>query len=216
MPAVKRATRLPRSRVGEGLRVGLLGGSFNPAHDGHLIISEIALKRLKLDEVWWLVSPQNPLKSTDDMAPLKVRLRDAKRLTKGRRIRPTDIEVTLGTRYTVDTLAALKARFPKTRFVWLMGADNLVEISRWRRWRAIFRGVAIAVLARPSYSLRALQSRAARRFRRARLRPILATWLPSRNPPAWVFLRTPRSAVSATRLRAERAAARPASRSSKS
>ena len=197
-----------------GRRVGLLGGSFNPAHDGHRLISEIALERLKLDEVWWLVSPQNPLKSTTDMAPLSVRLRDARKLVKGTRIRPTDLETRLGTRYTIDTLAALKARCPQTRFVWLMGADNLIEISRWRRWRSIFRSVAIAVLARPSYSLRALQCRAARRFKKARVRPVLAKSLSSRMPPAWVFLKTPRSALSATRLRAERARSRrPAGRS---
>ena len=135
-------------------RIGLLGGSFNPAHRGHLHLSLTALQRLDLDEVWWLVSPQNPLKPVAGMAPFAARLDQARQVAAGhKRIRVTDLENRLGgSHYTADTLKALRRRFPRLRFVWLMGGDNLVQIRHWERWAEIFRTVPIAVFDRPSYS----------------------------------------------------------------
>jgi len=187
-------------------RVGLLGGSFNPAHGGHLHISLEALKRLDLDEVWWLVSPQNPLKSANGMAPLAERLATARDVARHPRIKVTDIEARLGTTFTADTLAALRRLFPKTRFVWLMGADNLLQIPRWERWENIFRLVPIAVFARPSYSLRSLSGLAARRFARRRVPPQRARKLAETDPPAWVFLPIRLDARSATDIRSRRGA----------
>ena len=185
-------------------RIGLLGGSFNPAHSGHLHISRAALKRLGLDELWWLVSPQNPLKPEAGMAPLAERLETARAMAVDANIQVTDIEHELGTRYTADTLRALGKRFPEVRFVWLMGADILLQIPRWRQWRAIFRMVPIAVFPRPSYSFKALSGRAARRFAGARVPASRAGTLASMRPPAWVFLHIPPSAASAQRIRAQR------------
>jgi nicotinate-nucleotide adenylyltransferase len=187
-------------------RIGLLGGSFNPAHDGHRHVSLLALHRLELDEVWWLVSPQNPLKPIAGMAPFAGRLAEARRVANHPRIHVTDIEADLGTAYTADTLPKLLRRFPGVRFVWLMGADNLVQIDRWRDWRTIFGTLAIAVFDRPHYSLRALACKAARRFRRARLKESQAGALADVPPPAWVFLRTRLNATSATAIRARRGA----------
>lgn len=182
--------------------MGLLGGSFNPAHQGHLYISELALDRLDLDEVWWLVSPQNPLKPAAGMASFAERLQSARSIGGHPKIRVSDIERSLGTRYTIDTLRALKIRYPEVRFVWLMGADNLLQMPRWQGWRAIFRAVPIAVFARPSYSLRARSGRAARQFRRHRVPAFKASGLPDMRPPAWVFLRHPPHGESASRIRA--------------
>lgn len=183
-------------------RVGLLGGSFNPAHAGHLHISAQALERLRLDEIWWLVSPHNPLKPAAGMAPFADRVAMARRLAHDPRIRVSDAEQRLGTRFTVDSVRALKAHHPDYAFVWIMGADNLVQIPHWKSWRTLFRTVAIAVFARPTYAFRALSSRAARRFRTARTPQVLAGTLADRPPPAWVFVRGPMSPVSATRIRA--------------
>jgi nicotinate-nucleotide adenylyltransferase len=169
-------------------RVGLLGGSFNPAHEGHRHISLEALKRLHLDEVWWLVSPQNPLKPGDSMAPFPIRLAAARQTAKSPHIRVLDLEARLGTRYTVDTVTAICRYFPRTRFVWLMGADNLKQIRRWRRWREIFRRLPIAVLNRPTYSLAALSDLAAQAFARHRVPPGAARGLAELAPPAWTFL----------------------------
>jgi Nicotinic acid mononucleotide adenylyltransferase len=169
-------------------RIGILGGSFNPAHEGHRHISIRALHELKLDEVWWMVAPQNPLKPRGGMAPFASRLKEARRLARHRRIKVTGIEKKLGTFWTADTLKELKVRRPEIRFVWLMGADNLIEIPRWRNWTAIFEAVPIAVFARPSYSLRALKARAARRFKERRIRRQEAGTLAELPPPAWVFI----------------------------
>lgn len=183
-------------------KIGLLGGSFNPAHEGHLHISNLALDSLGLDELWWLVSPQNPLKSTDEMAPLKQRMAGAKAVAKvDERIRATDIEEKMKTRYTVDTLAALQAEYPGTAFVWIIGADNLRQMPRWKGWRDIFRRVPIAVFPRAPYSLRAQNGRAARRFYSARIPAAKASELVDMSPPAWVFLRAPLHGQSATRIR---------------
>ena len=183
-------------------RVGLLGGSFNPAHDGHLFVSRQAMKRLDLDAVWWLVSPQNPLKSAAGMAPLEQRMDRAMAVARDPRVGVTDIENDLGTFYTIDTLTRLTDMFPATRFVWLMGADNLAGMDRWRGWQDIFRLVPIAVFDRPTYSLKASAARAARRFERARVPANKAHRLAWMKPPAWVFLRTGWNPRSSTRLRA--------------
>ncbi len=192
--------RLP----GRGRRIGLLGGSFNPAHAGHLHISREALKRLNLDEVWWLVSPQNPLKARQGMARLQTRLSGAKTVAKDPRIRVTALEAYLGTQYTVASLEQILLRFPGRRFVWLMGADNLIQVSRWQNWQEIFHQLPIAVLARPSYSIRASTSKAAVRFRSRRLSGLQARDLALWSTPAWALLRIRLSKLSATRLRQAR------------
>lgn len=182
-------------------RIGLLGGSFNPAHIGHLHISLQAIERLGLDQVWWLVTPQNPLKPEKGMAPFADRLKNARAIARGRKLWVAGIEQELGTQYTADTVRALKARFPKYRFVWIMGADNLIDVSSWNDWTAIFDAVPVAVFARPAYSFKALVSAAARRFAPHRLNENRADQLVEKKPPAWVFLHIPLSVVSATRIR---------------
>lgn len=183
-------------------RVGLLGGSFNPAHEGHLHISRLALSRLGLHEVWWLVSPQNPLKPVHGMAPLPIRLADARQLARGAPIWASDLEAVLGTRYTTDTLSALAAAFPHTRFVWLMGADLMIQLPRWKRWRCIFETLPVAVFDRDSYSAQALSGEAAKAFERNRVASAQAVRLPLMRPPAWTFFETPVLPVSATEIRA--------------
>lgn len=191
----------------------MLGGSFNPAHGGHRHVSELALRKLDLDEVWWLVSPQNPLKPQNGMAPFAERLASAIAAANHPRIKVTDLEARLGTRYTADTITALKRRFPRTRFVWLMGADNLSQIRHWERWRDIFRAVPIAVFARPTYCLRALSDLAARRFAHRRVRPVSARDLADLAPPAWVFFHSRLDTRSATQIRSRLAAVRGRKRS---
>ncbi|MGE5537684.1 MAG: nicotinate-nucleotide adenylyltransferase [Gemmatimonas sp.] len=186
------------------LRIGILGGSFNPAHEGHRHISLLALKHLALDELWWLVSPQNPLKSTADMASFAERFAGAKDMARHPRIRVTDLELRLGSRYTADTLRTIVRRFPRTHFVWIMGADNLRQISHWRDWTLIFRTVPIAVFDREPYSWGALASHAARRFRQYRWHQSHAAQLALATAPAWVFFHCRRHPASATAIRAGR------------
>lgn len=196
-PLAKSHRKNPR-----GLTVGLLGGSFNPAHDGHRHISNLAIKRLGLDQVWWLVSPQNPLKPAKGMASFDQRFAEAAKLTaKDANILVSDIECRLNCRHTVDTLKRMAKRYPGTRFVWLMGADNLIQISRWKDWTQIFETVSIAVFARPSYSIRAMASQAARRFADKRIPAFQLRGLAKRKPPAWVFLWTKLHAASSTEIR---------------
>ena len=185
--------------LGRRPRIGLLGGSFNPAHDGHRSISLRALRELKLDRVWWLVSPQNPLKPRRGMAPLQERLASARRAARHRRLHASALEAVLGTRYAVDTVGALRRRCPQARFVWLAGADSLLQMPAWRRWPALFRALPIAVFDRPPYSARALRGAAAARFARFRRG---AKGLAEAPPPAWTFLRGRPHPESATRLRA--------------
>jgi nicotinate (nicotinamide) nucleotide adenylyltransferase/ribosome silencing factor RsfS/YbeB/iojap len=182
-----------------------LGGSFNPAHGGHLHLSLLALRHLSLDEVWWLVSPQNPLKAVAGMAAFTNRLEQARRVAAGhQRIAISDVESWLGgSHYTADTLEALCGRFPRRRFVWLMGADNLVQLRRWERWNEIFLTVPIAVFDRPSHALRALAGLPARRFARHRLPMSAARRLVEMKPPAWVFFHTQLDTRSATRIRSK-------------
>ncbi len=181
---------------------GLLGGSFNPAHAGHRRISLFALDALGLDEVWWLVSPGNPLKAGKDMAPLAARLASARQAARRAPIRPTAIEARLGTRYTVDTLRKLVRLYPDRRFIWLMGADNLAQFHRWRDWRAIARTVPIAVIARPGYDRPARAARAMgwlRHFVRPASQALhWTTW----SKPALVHLRFRPDPHSATQSRA--------------
>jgi nicotinate-nucleotide adenylyltransferase len=195
------ADALPRFGDRRRMRVGLLGGSFNPAHAGHLHVARLALHRLRLDQVWLMVSPGNPLKPARGMAPLAERLASAAKIG-GRRIVATAIEASLGTRYTADTLRQLQRLFPRVRFVWLMGADNLAQLPRWRDWMGIMRRMPVAVLPRPGYNHRALAGKAAHRLRSARLPVAAAPVLASLKPPAWIFLPAPQHAASATAIRA--------------
>ncbi|MFN2258837.1 MAG: nicotinate-nucleotide adenylyltransferase [Parasphingopyxis sp.] len=183
------------------IRTGLLGGSFNPAHAAHRGISRFALRLLGLDEVWWLVSPGNPLKNPDDMAPLAARLAIAREMARGVPIVPTAIEQELGTRYTVDTLDMLAGRYPKRRFIWLMGADNLAQFHLWKDWRGIARKTPIAVISRPGYNDDARTAPAMAWLRRY-VRPASQSrnWTEWR-PPAIVLLRFRPDPTSATALR---------------
>lgn len=183
----------------------MLGGSFNPAHAGHRYISVQALKRLGLDEVWWLVSPQNPLKPERDMAPLTTRIALAQKVARHPRIAVTDLERRLGTRYTIDTIRALRRRYPRCRFVLLIGADLMTELPRWRRWQQLLTTLPVAVFDRPGYTRRALANKVALRFHRGRRRSEEARTLAKQTPPAWAFIRVAPHAASATALRAKAA-----------
>ncbi len=199
-PRRKTGHRLPAMRGGRR-RIGLLGGSFNPAHEGHRQVSLTALRRLRLDEVWWVVSPQNPLKPGAGMASFADRMAAARALAGDPRIRVTDIEDRLGTRYTIDTVDALQRACPGTRFVLLVGADILEQLPRWRRWDSLFCRVAIAVFARTPYSFNALAGIAAHRFARFRIAEAAAGTLAGRTPPAWTFLHGRTHPASATSIR---------------
>jgi nicotinate-nucleotide adenylyltransferase len=183
------------------LRVGLLGGSFNPAHEGHRYISLEALKRLGLDQVWWLVSPHNPLKPVAGMASLAERVAGAARIARHPRLRVLPLETRLGTRYTADTLARL-ARWPGHRFVWLMGADNLAQLPRWHRWRDVIETCPVAIFERHPYSYEAQVGAAARSFAAARRSEADAGGLVMEAAPAWVFMRMRPHPASATAIRA--------------
>ena len=208
-PGVPTAARLGAALGGRlpvrGQKIGLLGGSFNPAHRGHRHISLEALRRLGLDEVWWLVSPQNPLKPPKGMAPLAERLATARKVANHPRIRVTDIERVLDTVYTAESLGTLVTRFPGVRFVWIMGADNLAQIHRWQDWQEIFHLAPVAVFDRPTYSLRALAAKAARRFGRSRVNGGRIAGLAAAAPPAWSFLHIRLDPLSATALRSHEA-----------
>jgi nicotinate-nucleotide adenylyltransferase len=191
---------LPRFGDRRRTRVGLLGGSFNPAHTGHRHVAKLARKRLRLDQVWLLVSPGNPLKPHAGMAPLVQRILSARRIGDGRRILATGIEATLGTRFSIDTLRLLLRRFPRVRFVWLMGADILIQMPRWQCWVTMLHRIAFVVLPRPGYTRCALAGPAAHRMRHARRPERAGVTLPG-NAPGWTVLTAPLSAVSATAIR---------------
>ncbi len=182
------------------MRVGLLGGSFNPAHAGHLYVAQMARRRLRLDQVWLLVSPGNPLKPRTGMAPLAERLAAARRFADMRRVVVTGIEAAFGTRYTVDTLRLLQCRFPRVRFVWIMGADLLTQLPHWRRWTDITRRLAFVMLPRPSYTYPALAGQAAHRLRASR-RPMREAALLPGCAPGWAFLPAREINLSATEIR---------------
>jgi nicotinate-nucleotide adenylyltransferase len=184
-----------------GQRIGLLGGSFDPPHGGHVHITRWALRALDLDAVWWLVSPGNPLKPRGPAA-LARRVAACRAVMDHPRVRVTAVEARLGSRYTADTLDRLRAIYPGVRFVWLMGADNLAGFHRWDRWDRILRTVPVAVLARPGEQLSAGLAPAARRFARARLGAHAARSLATARPPAWTLLTGPMSEMSSTAIRA--------------
>ncbi|MBL3567148.1 nicotinate-nucleotide adenylyltransferase [Rhodovulum sulfidophilum] len=189
----------PKARA--GMRIGLLGGSFDPAHEGHAHITRTALKRFGLDRVWWLVSPGNPLKA-EGPAPMARRLAAAEAVMQHPRVAITDLEARIGTRYTAETLARLMRLYPGVRFVWLMGADNLISFHRWERWRWILDNVPVGVLARPGQGVAARRARAALTHERYRLDPTDAALLADSQPPAWCYLNMPMVDLSSSEIRA--------------
>ena len=188
-----------------GLRIGLFGGTFDPPHAAHLGASLLALRRLKLDRLWWLVTPGNPLKDTRGLAPLDQRLAAARALTHHPRIDITGLEAVIKTRYTYDTILYLTTRCPGVKFVWIMGADNLRSFYRWQNWRGIASLVPIAVVDRLGPSLYATSGKAAQALGRFRIPEEAAGTLADRTPPAWVYLHGLKSPLSSTALRAARA-----------
>ena len=191
-----------------GQRVGIMGGSFNPPHAGHAIVAETALKRLHLDQLWWVVTPGNPLKTNNELPPLSDRMPAAARFAHGPRMKVTGFEQDLGTPYTAATLSFLKRRYPGVRFVWVMGADNLATFDRWQHWRAIAASMPIAIVDRPGWRLKALSSPAAAALARSRMAESEAAKLPTAQAPAWVFLTSRLSSLSSTALRRSTAANR--------
>ena len=191
-----------------GMKVGLYGGSFNPPHEGHAHVAETAQRRLGLDRVIWLVSPQNPLKSNRETKALEDRLAAARRLARGPSMIVSDAETRMGSTYTIDTLRVFKARHPGVHFVWIMGADSLATFHRWRGWTQIMGEVPVAVVSRPWIALKSRFSPAARRFAHARIPAGAAKTLAGRTPPAWVYLTSPLNYASSTALRRRMEAAR--------
>jgi nicotinate-nucleotide adenylyltransferase len=183
-----------------GMVVGLLGGSFDPAHEGHVHITREALKRMGLDQVWWLVSPGNPLKARQP-APMADRMARAQAVMRDPRVKITALEEWLGIRATIDTITRLRAIYPGVTFVWLMGADNLVQFHRWGRWRDILRSVAVGVLARPGAGVQARMSVAARAFRVHQV--ARGENLRGRKAPVWAFVNLPMNDASSTEIRAK-------------
>lgn len=183
------------------MRIGVLGGSFDPAHEGHAHITREALRRFGLDRVWWMLSPGNPLKARGP-APMAARLAEARRIMPDPRVDVTDLEARLGTRYTAQTLRRLIALYPGVHFVWLMGADNLAQFDRWENWREILQMVPVGVLARPGARMAARRSRTARIFAAARLPQQDAQMLALSPTPAWCFVDVPMSDLSSSEIRA--------------
>lgn len=185
-----------------GMRIGLFGGSFNPPHEGHALVSRIALTRLRLDRLWWIVSPGNPLKDASELPSIEARIAAAKKIVRDPRVAFTGFEAEIGARYTADTIDFLHARCPGVRFVWIMGADNLLQFHLWRRWREIALTTPIAVIDRPGATLKAANTKAAVYLRRARLPEQDAARLAATPPPAIVYLHGQRIERSSSQLRA--------------
>jgi nicotinate-nucleotide adenylyltransferase len=195
--------RLPP--FGRGQRIGLFGGSFNPAHHGHRMVALYALKRLKLDWVWWLVSPQNPLKDTRETGEYSARLSYARKIARHPRFVVTDLENQIHARNTDQTLLAMTNALKSAHFVWIMGADSFKDLDRWKNWTRIVKTLPLAILARPGYSMRALGGQAANRYAWARIPNEQASTLATREPPAWVFISMPLRKESSTAIRKRRA-----------
>lgn len=193
-------TNLPPSA--SGMRIGLFGGSFNPIHDGHLLVMKQALRRLELDALWVLVTPGNPLKDNAGLPPLEARVRAARQRLADPRIRVTGFEAEKGFAYTWQTIRFLTETLPDRRFVWIMGADSLADFHRWERWRAIAAMIPIAVYARPGSSRRALASRAASALDHAQLDESAGPLLALAQPPAWIYLQGRQSSLSSSAIRA--------------
>lgn len=202
------ASRLIIPPHAPGMRIGLFGGTFDPPHDAHLRASVLAMKRLHLDRVWWLVTPGNPLKDTRGLAPLDQRIDTARKLAHHPRIDVTGLEAVIHTRYTYDTVEYLVRRCPGVRFVWIMGADNLRSFYRWQNWRGIASLLPIAVVDRFGTTLHATAGRAAQALARFRIPESAAASLARRRPPVWIYLHGLKSPLSSTALRAARARAR--------
>ena len=198
-----RYLRMPH--VEKGMQVGLFGGSFNPPHAGHALVAEIALRRLDLDQLWWIVTPGNPLQSTRELAPLAERIRLSEETAVNPRIKVTAFEAANRVRFTADTLALVRARNPGVDFVWIMGADSLRDFHRWQRWRQIMLTFPVAVIDRPGATLSFLSSVAAKTFDYARIDERDAPLLARLEAPAWTFIHGPRSSLSSTALRAAQA-----------
>ncbi len=194
--------RMPH--VERGMTVGLFGGSFNPPHGGHALVAEIAIRRLKLDQLWWMVTPGNPLKDTRELAPLAERLKLSGGMSTDPRIKVTALEAAFHTRYTADTLALIQKANPGVHFVWVMGADNLASFHHWQRWREIAKNFPIAVIDRPGSTLAYLSSRMAQTFSASRIDEHYAPLLARRAPPAWTFIHGPRSTLSSSALRKQK------------
>jgi nicotinate-nucleotide adenylyltransferase len=193
---------LKMPHVEKGMAVGLFGGSFNPPHSGHALVCEMALRRLRLDQIWWIVTPGNPLKDTRALKPLAERIAMSEAIARDPRIRVTAFEASHRIRYTADTLALIARRFPDVDFVWIMGADNLRNFHSWQRWRAIASTFPIAVFDRPGSTLSFLSSRMAIALHGARVDESDAASLARMRAPAWTFIHGPRSSLSSTALRA--------------
>ncbi|GHC73772.1 nicotinate-nucleotide adenylyltransferase [Limoniibacter endophyticus] len=187
--------------VEKGMAVGLFGGSFNPVHEGHALVGEIALMRLGLSQLWWMVTPGNPLKSRTELRPLAERIAQCRHVASDRRIKVTGFEAALGLRYTADVLKTIRTRNPGVHFVWIMGADNLKSFHRWERWQEIARTFPIAVVDRPGSTLSYLSSQMAKTFDYARIDEDDAPRLARLSPPRWTFIHGPRSSLSSTALR---------------
>ncbi len=186
------------------MRIGLLGGSFNPAHAGHRLISTIALKRLQLDYIWWLITPGNPLKDNSSLPSQARRMFDAQKIANHPRIKMTGFESQINTRYTYDTVRYLKQRFKKVKFVWIMGADNLSQFHHWQNWQNLANMMPIAVIDRPKSTLLSTHSRAAFRLNKYKIKEAKASCLAGLKAPAWVFLHGTRTNMSSTVLRKHR------------
>jgi nicotinate-nucleotide adenylyltransferase len=201
-------TRYVMPPTSPGMKIGLFGGTFNPPHEAHRAASMLAMKKLGLDRVWWLVTPGNPLKENSRLPPLKARIEAARKVAASPRIDVTGIEAELGTQFTYDTVKRLRQRRPGTEFVFIVGADNLAHLHRWERWSDLLHKITLAVVDRPEFELSSLASPAAVAFSRFRVTESKARTIPRLAPPAWVFLRGLKSELSSTALRKMRTAKR--------